>query len=134
VGYLAKHIERLRDNDTGDSILSNVIHNGDLTEIEIRMLAGFLLGAGFVTTSHGLGKAVVALVRHPDQLAALRANPEGWPNAIEERSGCTDSHTSRCHCERLSPFVRPIERATAPARTDPRSTAILGPPRRPRTP
>jgi cytochrome P450 len=82
--YLAKHIERLRDNDTGDSILSNVIHNGDLTEIEIRMLAGFLLGAGFVTTSHVLGKAVVALVRHPDQLAALCANPEGWPNAIEE--------------------------------------------------
>ncbi|HUB55558.1 MAG TPA: cytochrome P450 [Mycobacterium sp.] len=82
--YLAKHIERLRDNDTGDSILSNVIHNGDLTEIEIRMLAGFLLGAGFVTTSHVLGKAVVALVRHPDQLAALCANPDGWPNAIEE--------------------------------------------------
>ena len=82
--YLAKHIERLRDNDTGDSILANVIHNGDLTEIEIRMLAGFLLGAGFVTTSHVLGKAVIALVRHPDQLAALCANPQGWPNAIEE--------------------------------------------------
>jgi cytochrome P450 len=82
--YLAKHIERLRDNDAGDSILSNVIHNGDLTEIEIRMLAGFLLGAGFVTTSHVLGKAVLALVRHPDQLAALCVNPEGWPNAIEE--------------------------------------------------
>lgn len=38
----------------------------------------------FITTSHVLGKAVVALVRHPDQLAALCANPEGWPNAIEE--------------------------------------------------
>jgi cytochrome P450 len=82
--YLGEHIERLRKDDAGDSILSNVIHNGDLTEIEIRMLAGFLLGAGFVTTSHVLGKAVVALVRHRDQLAALCANPEGWPNAIEE--------------------------------------------------
>ena len=82
--YLAKHVERLRQDVAGDSILSNVIHDGDLTEIEIRMLAGFLLGAGFVTTSHVLGKAVVALVRHPDQLAALCANPEGWPNAIEE--------------------------------------------------
>jgi len=82
--YLAKHVERLRDNDAGNSILSDVVRNSDLTEIEIRMLAGLLLGAGFVTTSHVMGKAVVALVRQPDQLAALRANPEGWPNAVEE--------------------------------------------------
>jgi cytochrome P450 len=82
--YLGEHVERLRGDDAGDSILSDVIHSGDLTEIEIRMLAGLLLGAGFITTSHVLGKAVVALVRHPDQLAALCANPEGWPNAIEE--------------------------------------------------
>jgi cytochrome P450 len=82
--YLGEHVERLRGDDAGDSILSDVIHNGDLTEIEIRMLAGLLLGAGFITTSHVLGKAVVALVRHPDQVAALCANPEGWPNAIEE--------------------------------------------------
>lgn len=82
--YLGEHVERLRGADAGDNILSDVIHNGDLTEIEIRMLAGLLLGAGFITTSHVLGKAVVALVRHPDQLAALCANPEGWPNAIEE--------------------------------------------------
>jgi cytochrome P450 len=82
--YLAKHIERLRHDDASNSILSDVIHNGNLTEVEIRMLAGLLLGAGFVTTTHVLGKAVVALVSHPDQLATLCANPEGWPNAIEE--------------------------------------------------
>jgi cytochrome P450 len=82
--YLAEHIERLRQDDDANSILADVVHNGDLTETEIRMLAGLLLGAGFVTTTHVLGKAVVALVRHPDQLATLRANPEGWPNAIEE--------------------------------------------------
>jgi cytochrome P450 len=82
--YLAQHIERLRQGDAANSILSNVIHNGDLSEVEIRALAGLLLGAGFVTTTHVLGKAVVALVRHPDQLATLRANPAGWPNAIEE--------------------------------------------------
>lgn len=82
--YLAAHIDRLREHDTGNSIMSDVIHNGDLTEVELRMLAGLLVGAGFVTTTHVMGKAVVALVRHPDQLAALRANPEGWPNAIEE--------------------------------------------------
>ena len=82
--YLGEHIERLRQDDDADSILAEVVRNGDLTEVEIRQLAGLLLGAGFVTTTHVLGKAVVALVRHPDQLATLRANPKGWPNAIEE--------------------------------------------------
>jgi cytochrome P450 len=108
--YLAQHIERLRDNDTGDSILSNVIHNGDLTEVQVRMLAGFLLGAGFVTTSHVLGKAVVALVRHPDQLAALCANPDGWPNAIEEilRYDTTGQLTARVASENVDIQGYPI--------------------------
>jgi cytochrome P450 len=82
--YLADHIERLRQDAAANSILSNVVNNSDLTEVELRLLAGLLLGAGFVTTTHVLGKAVVALVRHPDQLATLCANPEGWPNAVEE--------------------------------------------------
>jgi len=82
--YLARHIERLRRDDVDNSILSDVVRNSDLTEVELRLLAGLLLGAGFVTTTHVLGKAVAALARHPDQVAALRANPEGWPNAVEE--------------------------------------------------
>jgi cytochrome P450 len=82
--YLIAHIKRLRQGDAADSILSDVIHNGDLTDVETRMLAALILGAGFITTTHVFGKAVVALVRHPDQLAELCAHPEGWPNAIEE--------------------------------------------------
>jgi cytochrome P450 len=82
--YLANHIERLRKDHTGDSILSDVVRSGDLTEIELRMLANLLIGAGFVTTSHVMGKAVVALTRHPDRVAELCANPDGWPGAVEE--------------------------------------------------
>jgi len=82
--YLAAHIERLSRDDAANSILSDVIHDGDLTDVETKMLAALVLGAGFITTTHVFGKAVVALVRHPDQLAELCANPEGWPNAIEE--------------------------------------------------
>jgi len=101
--YLAEHIERLRQDDETDSILADVVRNGDLTETEIRMLAGLLLGAGFVTTTHVLGKAVVALVRHPDQLAALRTNPDGWPNAIEEilRYDTTGQLTARIATEHV---------------------------------
>lgn len=82
-GYVRKHIERLRDSD-GDSIMSGLIRDSDLTEDELTMLAALLFGAGFITTTHILGKAVIALTRHPDQLAALCANPEGWAGAVEE--------------------------------------------------
>jgi cytochrome P450 len=82
-GYVGNHIERLRAGG-GDSILSDVIRNNDLTEAELKMLAALLFGAGFITTTHILGKAVIALTRHPDQLEALCADPDGWPNAVEE--------------------------------------------------
>jgi len=82
--YLAAHIERLRHGGADNSILSAVLEDGDLTDIEVRMFAGLLLGAGFITTAHAFGNAVVALVGHPDQLARLQAHPEAWPNAVEE--------------------------------------------------
>jgi cytochrome P450 len=82
--YLAAHIERLRHGGADNSILSAVLQDSDLTDIEVRMFAGLLLGAGFITTAHAFGNAVVALVGHPDQLARLQAHPDGWPNAVEE--------------------------------------------------
>ena len=82
--YITAHIERLRRSDTENSILSAVLQDSDLTDDEVRMFAGLLLGAGFVTTTHALGNAVVALLAHPDQLAYLQVHPEGWPNAVEE--------------------------------------------------
>ena len=78
-----------------------------------------LLGAGFITTAHAFGNAVVALVGHPDQLARLLAHPEGWPNAVEEtlrydsvaqyrRSGWPPKHFESkgtpCRRARLSSF------------------------------
>jgi cytochrome P450 len=99
--YLADHIARLRRDDDGDSILADVVRNGDLTEPETRMLALLLLGAGFVTTPHVLGKAIVALVRHPEQLTALLTKPQCWPNAIEEilRYDTTGPFTGRIAME-----------------------------------
>ena len=82
--YLARHIERLRKIDADGSILSAVVHDTELSDFEVRTFAGLLLGAGFLTTAHQFGNAVVALINHPDQLARLQAHPEGWPNAVEE--------------------------------------------------
>jgi cytochrome P450 len=82
--YLDLHIARLRRSGADDSVLSEVIRDDSLTHFEVKMAAMLLLGAGFLTTTHMLGNAVVTLLRHPDQLASLRENPDKWPQAIEE--------------------------------------------------
>jgi cytochrome P450 len=43
-----------------------------------------LVIAGHETTAHLISNAVVALLTRPDQLAALRADPGLWPNAVAE--------------------------------------------------
>jgi cytochrome P450 len=43
-----------------------------------------LLGAGFETTVNLLGNGTRLLHDHPDQLARLRADPQLWPNAVDE--------------------------------------------------
>lgn len=114
--YLATHIERLRDGGADNSILSAVLQDSDLTDVEVRMFAGLLLGAGFITTAHAFGNAIVALVGHRDQLAHLQAHPEGWPNAVEEvlRYDSVFQMTSRvatqtlqigCHTVREGSFI-----------------------------
>ena len=55
-----------------------------LTERELHATVMLLLGAGFETTVNLLGNAVVLLDAHRDQWDALRADPSGWPNAVEE--------------------------------------------------
>lgn len=43
-----------------------------------------MLAAGYVTTVDLLGNGIVLLLAHPNQLAGLRDDPAGWPNAVEE--------------------------------------------------
>lgn len=82
-GYLLDHIERLRA-EPGDDILSSMVTGGDLSTEELLAGASLLMGAGFETTVNLIGKGIVALLAHPDQLERLRAEPERWPNAVEE--------------------------------------------------
>jgi cytochrome P450 len=87
-GYLAGLIAQRRDEPT-DDLLGGLVaardEDGDrMTEGELVSLALALLVAGYETTASQLTKFVLALFRHPDQLALLRAHPELAPNAIEE--------------------------------------------------
>jgi cytochrome P450 len=55
-----------------------------LTFDEMLQMLILLLVAGNETTTNLIGNAAVELMRHPDQLAGLRANPDLLPSAIDE--------------------------------------------------
>ncbi|MFF4615084.1 cytochrome P450 [Nonomuraea jabiensis] len=67
----------------GDDLLSGLTA-GDLTDEELTNIGFALLGAGLDTTAHMLALGTLALLRHPGQLAALRADPVIAERAVEE--------------------------------------------------
>jgi cytochrome P450 len=70
----------------GDDILGMLIreHGHELTDDELTGIAGLLLLAGHETTSNMLGLGTLALLRHPDQLAVVRDDPDAVGPAVEE--------------------------------------------------
>ncbi len=85
--WLGDHLAQLRRNP-GDNLLSQLVAARDggvgLDERELKATAGLVLAAGFETTVNLLGNGIALLSAHRDQLAAVRAQPELWPNAVEE--------------------------------------------------
>ena len=83
----AEEIAARRDTPRDDLISAMVASEsaGDrLTDTEIVMQCNLLLLAGNLTTTDLIGNAVMALLRHPDQLAKLRARPDLLKNTVEE--------------------------------------------------
>ncbi|MFF7194830.1 cytochrome P450 [Streptomyces sp. NPDC008079] len=74
----------------GDDLMSALIHTADedgdrLNAEELLGMAWVLLVAGHETTVNLISNGVLALLTHPEQLAALRADPEGlMEGAVEE--------------------------------------------------
>ena len=85
--YLHDLIERRRA-EPRDDLLSGLVAAADgedrLTEGEIAMTVILIYGAGFETTTNLIGNMVHTLLRHPDQLARLRADRSLVPAAVEE--------------------------------------------------
>ncbi|MFI6636498.1 cytochrome P450 [Nonomuraea fuscirosea] len=80
--YLAELVAAKRANPT-DDVLSDLL-DSDLTDEELRGMALILLSAGFDTTANMLALGTFALLRNPEQLAALRADPALTEPAAEE--------------------------------------------------
>ncbi|MEU2547012.1 cytochrome P450 [Streptomyces roseolus] len=80
--YLARLVAAKRAHPT-DDVLSELT-DSDLTDEELKGISLILLAAGFDTTANMLSLGTYALLRNPDQLAALRADPSLTDGAVEE--------------------------------------------------
>ncbi len=90
-GAMAQFLAALvadKTENPGDDMLSDIVRaseDGDtLSHGETTAMAFLLLVAGHETTVNLIGNGMLALLRHPDQLARLRENPDLVPGAVEE--------------------------------------------------
>ena len=87
VGTLHALVEA-KQRVAGDDLVSALIAARDgeerLDQRELLSTIFQLIVAGHDTTTSLIGNGVVALLRHPEQLAELRSNPDAIPTAIEE--------------------------------------------------
>ncbi|PSJ29368.1 cytochrome P450 [Streptosporangium nondiastaticum] len=85
-GYIAEVVADRR-GAPGDGLLSRLVaarDGGELTQEELDSMIFQLLVAGQEPVTNQITTAMVSLLRRPDALARLRAEPELMPAAVEE--------------------------------------------------
>lgn len=88
--YSAYILQRVaeRRGGTAEDLVSLVVNadddQGPLTDLDLVFETMLVLVGGDETTRHVISGGLEALLRHPDQLDRLRAEPELLPGAIEE--------------------------------------------------
>ncbi|MEU2788891.1 cytochrome P450 [Streptomyces sp. NPDC007100] len=83
VGAFMGELVAAKRAEPTDDLLSDLT-TSDLTEEELIGVGGVLLAAGLDTTANMLGLGTFALLSNPDQLAALRADPDLAEQTVEE--------------------------------------------------
>ncbi|WNV88969.1 cytochrome P450 [Umezawaea sp. Da 62-37] len=73
-----------RRADPKDDLISAVVAQDHLGDVEAVALVVFLVLAGHETAAHALSNAALALMRDRAQLDLLLADPELWPAAVRE--------------------------------------------------
>ncbi|MEU1689471.1 cytochrome P450 [Micromonospora sp. NPDC005707] len=84
----ARTLIELKRREPADDLLSGLVGVSDggdrLSEDELTSMVFLMLIAGHATTTNLIGNGVHDLLTHPETLAAVRADPERLPTAIEE--------------------------------------------------
>jgi cytochrome P450 len=83
--YMSSLVRRAR-RAPGEDMLGMLVrdHGTELSDDELIGIAGLLLLAGHETTANMLALGSLALLTHPDQLTAVRDDPDLVPAAVEE--------------------------------------------------
>jgi cytochrome P450 len=91
IGELRAYLDQLltaKETEPGDDLFSRQIEKqraeGDLDHEKLIGLAFLLLIAGHETTANMISLGVVGLLNNPEQLAAIKADPDKIPMAVEE--------------------------------------------------
>jgi cytochrome P450 len=88
LGRYLSEIVALRRAEPAEDLITALLLLDDsgegLTHLELVVMANLLLVAGHETTVNLIGNGVLALLRHPEQLASLRERPELIRPAVEE--------------------------------------------------
>lgn len=84
VDSLITRKQRHPADDLVSRLIRDQLDTGSVERSELVAVLRHLLAAGHDTTANMIALGVVVLLAHPDQLAAAKADPSMWPNAVEE--------------------------------------------------
>lgn len=86
--FFENHVEMCQRSPNHGGILGELLHGNTgqehLTAAEAVSFANLMVVAGSETTCNLIGNAVMALLKHPDQLEIIRADPSLVPAMVEE--------------------------------------------------
>lgn len=116
--YFRSAIRRLRDHPREgviNALLTAELNGDRLSEDEVIANTIITMTGGQETTTSLIGNGLMTLLRHPDQLALLRADPSLIPSAIEEmlRFESPIQHTARMTAEDLELGGRQLRKRQA---------------------
>ncbi|KKW62157.1 cytochrome P450 [Mycolicibacterium elephantis] len=87
--------KRAEPTDDMLSVVANATLDEGLSDLELYLFFSLLFSAGAETTRNAVAGGLLALIDHPDQFAALRADLDQLPTAVEEMVRWTSPSPSK---------------------------------------